>query len=121
MPAKGRIACTSIFPATSRRRRAVVTLAGLVLALLAAPWLLQSGTGLTRASATDGTVVIAVAGDIACPAYRATSTTSCQQAATGSLLPAIAPSAVLPLGDTQYDNATSTEYAGSYNLVQWGG
>jgi len=72
-------------------------------------------------AATAGDPVIGAAGDIACPpGSGSTSLSRCQQARTGDALSSANPSVVLPLGDTQYTNATLGEYAGSYDLVKWG-
>lgn len=74
----------------------------------------------TAAAATAGDPVLAAAGDIACAPGRAPGATSCQYPATGDVLSLIAPSLVLPLGDTQYEDSTATEYAGAYDLTKWG-
>ncbi len=71
------------------------------------------------------TVVVAAAGDIACPAYDPEFRggkgikDACQQAATARLLAQAPLDAVLPLGDTQYDYATTAEFKSSYAL-SWG-
>jgi hypothetical protein len=72
-----------------------------------------------------GDPVIAAAGDIACdpddPSFakgRGTPT-ACQQAATARLIALARPSAVLPLGDTQYACGGSAAYARSYG-PSWG-
>lgn len=72
-------------------------------------------------AAPIGDPVVAVAGDIACTPGKAADSTHCQQRGTGSLIVnSIHPNWVLPLGDSQYDSGTSTEYAGSYNVTGWG-
>jgi len=73
---------------------------------------------VVAASSTDP--VIAAAGDIACAPGSLPSSTRCQHATTGALLSSIYPNAVLPLGDTQYQEGTSAQYAGSYNKTDWG-
>jgi hypothetical protein len=71
------------------------------------------------------TVTVAAAGDIACspadPDFQGGAGTSvtCRQAATANLLGALAPTAVLPLGDTQYENGERANYAQSYG-PSWG-
>jgi fibronectin type 3 domain-containing protein len=71
-------------------------------------------------SAATGDPVVAVGGDIACAPGKAPTATSCQQGKTGALLRSINPDYVLPLGDSQYDSGTSSEYAGSYDVTGWG-
>ena len=72
--------------------------------------------GPAAAAAADP--VIVAAGDIAC----GTGTTAglpCKQAATAALIGAIAPAAVLPLGDLQYENATLADFNAHYGTT-WG-
>ncbi|HEY0403004.1 MAG TPA: metallophosphoesterase, partial [Blastococcus sp.] len=66
-----------------------------------------------------GDPVIAVGGDIACDIGTSPSANSCQQAATANVLTALAPDAVLPLGDTQYEDATAAAFAQMYDPT-WG-
>jgi acid phosphatase type 7 len=73
----------------------------------------------------EGRVVVGAAGDIACLPRgagfndgRGTST-ECRAGATARVLAAGAPAAVLPLGDTQYGDATLEGYAASYGPT-WG-
>lgn len=69
--------------------------------------------------------VVAAAGDIACDpadaAYNggAGTATRCRMAATASLVLALAPDAVLALGDNQYHNGTLAKYQASY-APSWG-
>jgi hypothetical protein len=63
-------------------------------------------------------VVVVAAGDIACPAGARTTEDECQQEATAALVEELAPSAVLALGDTQYEEARTEEFA-SYD-ASWG-
>jgi hypothetical protein len=71
--------------------------------------------------AAPGDPVIAVGGDIACPPGKTVDLTHCKQASTGTLISTIGENYVLPLGDTQYDSATTAEYLGSYDKTGWGG
>jgi acid phosphatase type 7 len=77
------------------------------------------------APAGGGTVVVGAAGDIACRPDGASfnggrgTSSRCRQAATARLLAVGAPAAVLPLGDTQYGDATLDGYAASYG-PSWG-
>ena len=79
------------------------------------------------AATTQGVAapVLAAAGDIACSPGDATfngglgTSKRCQQKATSDLVLANAPTAVAALGDNQYDAATATEFAGSYDRT-WG-
>jgi acid phosphatase type 7 len=70
-------------------------------------------------------VVVGAAGDIACPPNArsfnggAGTRTRCAQGATARVLAAASPAAVLPLGDTQYGDATLEAYAESYT-PSWG-
>jgi hypothetical protein len=80
---------------------------------------------LGLAPAASGDPVIAAAGDIACdPASAAYNegagvTTQCRQRATSDLLLAIAPDAVLTLGDNQYSTGTYDQFMASYHPT-WG-
>jgi Calcineurin-like phosphoesterase len=64
---------------------------------------------------TGDPVVVAV-GDIAQPHGCAA---PCPQSETAALAQSFSPTAVLVLGDNQYDNGTYSEYTGSYDL-SWG-
>lgn len=89
----------------------------------------DSGTGLAAAAATSATastastvprkVRIAAAGDIACEPGRTRTPTTCQQAATARLISNRGAGAVLPLGDTQYDEGELISYLQSYDTT-WG-
>ena len=65
------------------------------------------------------------AGDIACSPSSSSfnggqgTSSKCRQLATSDLLLSGNPDAVLPLGDLQYENATLSEFLGSYDL-SWG-
>ena len=65
-----------------------------------------------------GAPAIAAAGDIACPSNTATATT-CHQRQTSELLVDGGLSAVLPLGDNQYESASLSEFS-SYYGPSWG-
>src|SRR5437868_5963348 len=83
-------------------------------ALLAATLALAGPASAARAADP----VIAAAGDIACgPAE--TGVFPCQQAATSDLLAAIHPTAVLALGDNQYNSGTLADYSNFY-APTWG-
>jgi hypothetical protein len=75
--------------------------------------------------ASGGDPVIAAAGDIACDPGHSRfrrglgSSTSCRQKFTSDLLVGAGLAAVLPLGDIQYECATTTQFARSYHL-SWG-
>src|SRR3954469_18824907 len=86
-------------------RRAPLLAALLACALAAAP-----------ARAADP--VVAAAGDIACgPAE--TGVFPCQQMATSGLLVSMSPTAVLALGDNQYNTGSLADYNSFYN-PSWG-
>ena len=91
----------------------VIMAGGLLNALPGVP-----GLGSATAAATDP--VIVVGGDIACPPGRSVTVTDCGQGKTGELLAALNPNYLLPLGDSQYDNGSAAEYAGSYDVTGWG-
>jgi calcineurin-like phosphoesterase family protein len=80
---------------------------------------------LGSASAASADPVIAAAGDIACdPAAAAFNAgagvkTQCRQGATSNLVAAIAPDAVLTLGDHQYTRGTYEQFMASYD-PSWG-
>jgi acid phosphatase type 7 len=69
--------------------------------------------------------IVMAAGDIACSSADVNfnggtgTATNCQQKATSDLLMSANPSAVLPLGDEQYDSGTLTEFQGGYDPT-WG-
>ena len=62
--------------------------------------------------------MIAAAGDIACPSSSPGST-SCRQQDTANLVNSLNPTAVLMLGDAQYDTSTAANLAAYYNPT-WG-
>jgi Calcineurin-like phosphoesterase len=70
--------------------------------------------GLTNADPT-----IVAAGDIACPAGKAPTPTSCQQAATSDLALSLHPDRVLPLGDDQYELGSPEDFRSVYG-PSWG-
>jgi len=63
--------------------------------------------------------VLGVAGDIACATGQLVTATQCRQAATAALLAGNDVTVVQTLGDEQYENGTSADFAGSYDL-SWG-
>jgi hypothetical protein len=73
-------------------------------------------TPTTQASASDP--VLAAAGDIACGSATSTAL-PCQQQATANLIASINPTAVMPLGDNQYDNGSLSDYQNYYGK-SWG-
>jgi hypothetical protein len=66
---------------------------------------------------TDPSIV--AAGDISCPPDKLPSSSQCQQASTSDLALSLKPDAVLPLGDTQYELGSSSEFSGNYD-PSWG-
>jgi hypothetical protein len=70
--------------------------------------------------ATGKTVTIAAAGDIACdPASNVGAPQDCDQAATANLIGSLRPTAVLPLGDDQYEDGTLAAFQTVY-ATTWG-
>jgi hypothetical protein len=68
-------------------------------------------SGAAEASSQPVTVTIAAAGDIACdPAQNVGAPADCDQAATANLLGRLHPTAVLTLGDNQYEDNTFAAY-----------
>jgi hypothetical protein len=66
------------------------------------------------------TVTIVAAGDIACdPGQNVGAPQDCDQAATAAQIGQLRPTAVLPLGDTQYENGTAAGYQKVYGPT-WG-
>jgi hypothetical protein len=59
------------------------------------------------------------AGDIACPPGSAPTGDACEQAGTASLVQSLGPTAVVALGDEQYDSGKSAEFAGAFD-PSWG-
>jgi hypothetical protein len=76
-----------------------------------------SSTTSSTTPASDPTIV--AAGDIACPDGKAVTTTSCQQTATGDLAISLNPTAVLPLGDDQYELGALSDFRIGYD-PSWG-
>jgi acid phosphatase type 7 len=70
------------------------------------------------ASAATVDPIVVAAGDIACGTGTAAGL-PCRQAATAGLIGTIAPAAVLPLGDIQYENATLADF-NTYYGPTWG-
>src|SRR4051794_13457316 len=105
---------------STRTDRSVAARLVVALALVACVLGLRSS-----AASPAGDPVIGAAGDIACapanPLFNGGSGTStaCQQGATSDALLSQPLSAVLPLGDTQYEKADPTEFAGAYD-PSWG-
>ncbi len=97
------------------------------LALLASACGTSAGPRADGSAATDGAVQVAststvrvvAVGDIACPPGKATTATTCQQAATAALAQRLNPDLVLTLGDHQYEQNTLAQYQGSYDR-SWG-
>jgi hypothetical protein len=77
------------------------------------------GLGLVAATthAASADPIVKAAGDIACPPAYAVSSSECQQAATARQLSGA--SAVLELGDAQYENNLLSNFLGSYDK-SWG-
>ena len=75
-------------------------------------------TGLP--SATLGVVTIVAAGDIACdPAHNVGAPQNCDQAATANLIGRLNPTAVLTLGDDQYQDGTPAGFNAVFGAT-WG-
>jgi acid phosphatase type 7 len=86
----------------------------------------KAAATITVTAQTSGTsVTVAAAGDIACDPGSGSfnggngNADSCHMKATAALLQAIAPSAVLVLGDAQYEDGSYAKYQQSYALT-WG-
>ena len=134
--------------AKGQRRRpdvGVLTIGGFVavaIVLVGSQVLHQYVVGASTSPKTDETYVVAAAGDIACsafpPADRAKKTSdrklptkdagvpadgrpahSCAAKGTADLLRSLKPTAVLPLGDLQYECGTEQDFANSY-APTWG-
>ena len=63
--------------------------------------------------------VIAAAGDIACPPSRRVTASECHQATTALVLSRLRPTAVLPIGDDQYDTGALDAFRAAY-APTWG-
>jgi len=73
-----------------------------------------------RPPARRVTVSIVTAGDIACdPAHNVGTPQDCDQAATAALIGKLRPTAVLPLGDLQYENGTPAAFKTVFGAT-WG-
>ncbi len=77
-------------------------------------------TGLNAAMPTSGTVTIVAAGDIACdPNANKNAPRDCDQAATAALIGQLQPTAVLTLGDNQYEDGTLADFQAVFAQT-WG-
>ncbi len=77
-------------------------------------------TGLSARMPTSGTVTIVAAGDIACdPNANTTAPADCDQAATAALIGQLNPTAVLTLGDNQYEDGTLADFQAVF-APSWG-
>jgi hypothetical protein len=91
---------------------------GLVATLPVATLLVALSAPAPAAAAGDP--VLVAAGDVACdPASNTTTSSTCQQVATGALAASLAPDAVLALGDLQYDSGTLSAFQSVYDAA-WG-
>jgi hypothetical protein len=99
--------------ATSPQATANAT-AGAYSVAVTAPGAAPISLALTN---TDPTIV--AAGDIACTAGKTPTTTSCQQQATSDLALSLHPTAVLPLGDDQYELGSLSDFQTVYDPT-WG-
>ena len=85
-----------------------------------APTPSPSPSPLPTPTPTGKTVTIAAAGDIACdPASNVGAPQDCDQAATADLIGSLRPTAVLPLGDNQYEDGTLAAFQAVY-APTWG-
>lgn len=73
----------------------------------------------SRTSATATTATLVAVGDIACPPGSTSTSTTCQQAATAHYAATLNPSAVLALGDLQYEKGSYYGFNHSY-ANSWG-
>ena len=97
---------------------ALLVLAGLpsgALSFTHLPW----ASVQPAAAAAPADPVLAVGGDIGCKPGTATTSSACQQQATSDLVAGLGADAVLPLGDQQYEVASSSEYQQVYDPT-WG-
>jgi hypothetical protein len=94
------------------------------VALLLAACRADGSRSATRTTVTtprlsgDAPVVVA-AGDIACPPKRLPGPGVCQQEATAETVESLHPTAVLALGDLQYETGDAANFTGSYEK-SWG-
>lgn len=102
---------------SSTRLRIAAALAVSVAAAVSSVVVPASFGRSTAAAATDP--VLAAVGDISCAAGSAITSTKCQQAATAVLAKASDITAVQTLGDNQYYDGTSAQFAGGYDK-SWG-
>lgn len=105
-----------------RKRLASIIIVAVILIAGAIAWLITT-TDIFKADQSDtnqsANPVIVAAGDIACPAGKPVTSTTCQQDATAKLAASLKPEAVLVLGDLQYENATLAEFQSGYDK-SWG-
>jgi hypothetical protein len=80
----------------------------------------SSVLGSTASAKPSVTVTIAAAGDIACdPAHNVGTPKDCDQAATANLIGQLNPTAVLTLGDNQYEDGTLAAFEAVFDKT-WG-
>jgi acid phosphatase type 7 len=113
----------------SERRTARVDITLLVATVVAVLLILVGGWTLMARGATDpggiptpsaADPVIAAAGDIACdPTANSGSPVRCDQAATAQQILSLNPTAVLALGDQQYESNTTAAYTAVFDAT-WG-
>jgi acid phosphatase type 7 len=109
----------SRFIAWGKRKSLVPTL--VFVAIVGLAWAMSKPAALVAASDP----VIVAAGDIACDPASSQfnggngANTVCHEKATASLIGGINPTAVLPLGDTQYSDGAFAKYSQSYGPT-WG-
>ena len=78
----------------------------------------QSATSTPIPTGGSSSVIVG-AGDIQCPTGPGSGWSSCRADVTAQVISSINPTAVLPLGDTQYDTGEYTNFQ-TYYKVNWG-
>ena len=78
-----------------------------------------SASPAAPAASVAGPLLVAAAGDIACPASSRVTQSTCRQAATARLIGGSDADVVIPLGDTQYEKGALADYTSSYDPT-WG-
>jgi len=106
-------------PSHRLRTSLLAALGATVATLTAAPLVPVVAQSTSQPAAAATIVRIAAAGDVACKPPFTVGAKTCQQAATARLVTASDPTAVLALGDLQYETGLLADFNSSYDS-SWG-
>lgn len=104
---------------TASTRLRIAAALALCVAAAVSSVVVPASLGRSSAAAATSDPVLAAVGDISCAGGSAVTATTCQQAATAALAKASDITAVQTLGDNQYYDGTSAQFASGY-AKSWG-